>query len=317
MQSQPPDRNNPANPLFKVAALDIEKNFPSEAHLDEMAISATLNFKRSSDMRGRAKTFDGQDVTVSFSLALKRASLEIKFSCEKFADSRRIVDIKNVAFKSPLVSVGNFSQTINCASGRDISAGVEMDGHSKAQLSGPDAGLSLSTKASASFSRKNSRDAQYQISFECSNIKATSAGNTIHWEIFPKNAASSSNPPGSTDFLDGEVFSDQGRNAVSCACFVKKRDSVIDEPITANASVSTSIKDLIIDDVEFHDELGNRIDAGEIAREAQLAIGDLAKSILNKAELKKTLLKSVIKKHLVSQGMHTEGALIEICRANS
>jgi hypothetical protein len=317
MQSQPPDRNNPANPLIKVAALDIQKNFISENNFEDMAISATLNFKKSSDMRGRAKTFDGDEVTVSFSLALRRASLEFQFSCEKFTDNRRVVDIKNVAFKSALVSVGNFSQTINSNSGRDLSAEVGMDGQSKAHLSSPDANLTLSAKASASFSRKISRDTRYQVSFECSNIKATSAGNSIHWEIFPKNTTVETSLSGSTDFLEGEVFSDQGSNAVSCACFVKKRDNVCDESITVNASVSTSIKDLIIDEVEFHDDLGNRIEPGEITREDRLAFRDLAKNIVNKNELKKSLLKSIIKKHLVSQGMHTDGALVEICRANS
>src|SRR5207245_865559 len=78
MQTQPPDKNNPSNPLYKVAALTLDKE-----HVDipdsraTVRILATLTFKRSSDLRGKTKTSTGHDVTVCFSLAIRRASFEL------------------------------------------------------------------------------------------------------------------------------------------------------------------------------------------------------------------------------------------------
>lgn len=68
MRSQTPESNNPANPLDKVAALTIERVYPVETQTNKFRVLARLNFKKSADMRGHAKTTDGTPVTVSFTL---------------------------------------------------------------------------------------------------------------------------------------------------------------------------------------------------------------------------------------------------------
>ena len=78
MQFQPPDKNNPANPLHKVAALTLDKEFEGDA----TRVAATLTFKKSNDLRGRGRTKDGRDVAVNFGLALERASFELTFSTD-------------------------------------------------------------------------------------------------------------------------------------------------------------------------------------------------------------------------------------------
>src|ERR1043165_4608550 len=99
MQHQPPDSNNPSNPLLKIAALALNKEYKSLPPTPIVRLVASLNLKGSNDLRGTAKSEDGLDITVSFSLALRRANLQIHCSLE---GSGGTITISKVAFSAPM-----------------------------------------------------------------------------------------------------------------------------------------------------------------------------------------------------------------------
>src|SRR5258708_10970858 len=144
MQHQPPDKNNPSNPLLKIAALSLDKEYVKVAPTSKVRVIASLNFKSSSDLRGRAKTKVGEDVTVSFSLALKRASLEISFLFEKAGSADNVVNIERVAHLSTLHTrdqiTDEFSTKKRSAKKRSFGLGLTA----KASASGIAAGAKAS-----------------------------------------------------------------------------------------------------------------------------------------------------------------------------
>jgi hypothetical protein len=83
MQYQSPDSNNPCNPLMKSAALTLQKEKLGPSKRDAYAINARLTFKCSNDLRGFTQTADGDNITVCFSLAIKRASFQLSFSSDR------------------------------------------------------------------------------------------------------------------------------------------------------------------------------------------------------------------------------------------
>ena len=82
MKTQPPNENNPSNPLFKAVALTLRTVDVKTVPLRTVRVVASLNFKKSNHMHGETRATDGSEVTVSFSLAIKRASFELSFKFE-------------------------------------------------------------------------------------------------------------------------------------------------------------------------------------------------------------------------------------------
>lgn len=76
------------------------------------------------------------------------------------------------------------------------------------------------------------------------------------------------------------------------------------------------MSDLIVKNIAFVDELGERVEWSEIesklAPRKRLSWPNPFSSHLPEKE---RLLKQIIRKHLVSQGMTQDGARVEICRA--
>src|SRR5947209_1084646 len=100
MRYQPPDNNNPANPLLKVAALNLDKDYQTGG-AQQARIIAGLTFKRSNYLQGRTQAKDGRQITVTFGLALKRASFTLTFSTDTGQSPDGLVSLKKVAFVAP------------------------------------------------------------------------------------------------------------------------------------------------------------------------------------------------------------------------
>src|SRR5262245_58092063 len=97
MRNQPRDTNNPANPLIKVAALEIRRANEKAGRRQSCDVSVTLNFKKSADMRGSTIDRRGAEITVNFTLEIRRATLEISFLFENTRDNTHLKPSK-IAF---------------------------------------------------------------------------------------------------------------------------------------------------------------------------------------------------------------------------
>lgn len=208
MNIQPPDRNNPANPLLKVAALtlgavDIESPKPLKARKErirKVQIIASLNFKRSDDMKGNARAEDGRAITVSFSLGIRRASFELAASFE--ARGKKLARITNIAFLSPFEIASNVNEETVVRHGSE--KGYELSGSAEIRVSEMAAGVAgrgrASGKAKSSSTSKNIRKTKTE--FRQSNVLVTHGGNLIHWEFRPSQSLSDTEAA----YLEGEVF---------------------------------------------------------------------------------------------------------------
>src|SRR4051812_45755905 len=103
MRHQPRDNNNPANPLFKVAALEIKRVNERVGKQRSCFVAATLNFKKSSDLRGHTQDESGRGITVNFTLAIKRATFEMRFAFDDPKDLNHL-SVTKVAFVDGLTA---------------------------------------------------------------------------------------------------------------------------------------------------------------------------------------------------------------------
>jgi hypothetical protein len=318
MNLQAPGRNNPANPLLKVAALtlgavDIEPAKPAKlgkSRIRKIQIVASLNFKRSDDMRGNAKAADGRPITVSFSMGISRASFELSATFE--GREKKLARITNVAFLSPFEVESSVSEETVVRHGSE--KGYELSGTGGLQVSEMAAGIAGHGRAvgkmKSGSATKNVR--KTQRAFRQSNVLVTHGGNLIHWELSPARALSGSD----MQFLEGEVFHTRGERQQIPACMVSWIAEDQTGPLLIVGSVYTLMSDLVVKNIIFVDEYGEKIEWKEIDKPLAKSKFQWSMPLSPHIREKERLLKQIIRKHLLSQGMYQDGARVEICRAH-
>jgi hypothetical protein len=311
MRHQPPDNNNPANPLLKVAALNIDKEI-GQKDTSQARIVVNLTFKRSNDLRGKALSKDGRDVTVTFGLALARASFRLTLTTDRGLSANGLVKIEKVAFVNPIALkthvADDFAITKKKAGNIELATRVEVHGNPINIVPSGNA----KAKADASIGSGAKRKRRVSRKFETTNVSATFGGSEVHWEINPGAAGAADQ---SFSFLEGDVFRSAGTGRVLDACIISRKDGGSISSLVITGSVFVNMDNMIIENVSFLDEVGTPIDVRRIQQDNERGIGFREK--IFRDEVKKRLLKQIIRKHLVSQGMTTDGALVEICRGNT
>lgn len=315
MQYQRPDSNNPANPLIKVAALTLNKVYVGAAPSKQVRIEASLNFKRSNDLRGQATTQQGEDVTVSFSLALKRASFELTVWSEDGAPAGSSVELRKVAFMSALSVKDKVEDNSSTTSGFDRSIAVSASGEGGVGLSGVTGTIKGKADAKLKAGSATQRKRKVSRSFVRSNITATAGGDRVHWEINPRATNGSAEEEPEYSYLEGEVFCGAKPSQVLDACLVKTKHGRPAATLIIRGSVFTSMQDLIIENVTFVDSLGQSKSWRELEESSAVSGGLFGQKLFNQTQAKDRILRQIIRKHLVSQGMKVEGSSVEICRA--
>jgi hypothetical protein len=309
MQNHPPDKNNPSNPLVKVAALTIDKEYLKFAPTSAVKVLITLNFKRSADLLGRAKTLKDESATVTFSLGLRRASLELAFAFERAPTE--VVKVERVAYLSTLHSKDKISDLVvaenESRKGLTASVGATV----RAGLSGVDAGAQVGGKLEAVSKSKTTKKRKATRALSRSNVSATVGGNVVHWEINPNMLEYVDLNGGG--WLDGEVFKASTGKSIDACLAIWEHDEARGVP-TITASVFVSMADLIVGDVKVLSDIGEEISIRHFDTAEGVA------SIYNRfdpARVKECFVKQVIRKHLISQGMSVEGARVQISKASA
>lgn len=184
MQYQPPDTNNPCNPLLKAVSLTLDKEHVGDGADAVINVIANLTFKHSNDFRGYAKDAAGQMITVCFGMAMRRASFQICFGLDDLTRSAAgAITLHQVAHHSSLASE---TQVIE-ESCRSEEANAQLLGELKGNLSSTFASRSVSARASGRVladAKKGTRSTRRKkrTSVE-TNVTVTFSADKIHWEI--------------------------------------------------------------------------------------------------------------------------------------
>jgi hypothetical protein len=96
---------------------------------------------------------------------------------------------------------------------------------------------------------------------------------------------------------------------------VNRVDGEAISSLVVTGSVFVNMDNLILEKISYMDELGTPVEVNDVSPDAGLIAS--TKKIFFREEAKRRLLKQIIRKHLVTQGMTTDGALVEICRGNA
>lgn len=309
MQSHPPDKNNPSNPLVKVAALTIDKEYVQFAPKSAARVIVTLNFKRSGDLRGRAKTLEGESATVTFSLGVRRASLELTFAFEK--NPTEVVKMERVAYVSTVHSKNQISDLVVAEKNTMKAIAGSIGGSVRAGPAGADGSVHASGKVEAGSREKTTRKRKETRTVSRSNVSATVGGNIVHWEIVP-NMSNDSDRDGE-GWLDGEVFKASNGKSIDACIAIWEPDEQRGLPIIT-ASVFVSMADLIVSDVKVLSDLGEEISIKRFDTPENVVA---RYNPFQQDRVRECFVKQVIRKHLVSQGMSVEGARVQISKAST
>jgi hypothetical protein len=313
MQIQPPDRNNPSNPLYRVAALTLDKEYVKLDTKSTVRIIATLNFKRSHDLRGRTKTTSGEGVTVCFSLAIRRASFELTIFFEDNKPETSNITIRKIAHVTPLSTRHRISDSLSLdkQSARDRSLEGAIQG--ALGISDVSAEAAAAGKFIAKSGTKTTRTRRISGTTHKNNVTATFGSNIVHWELNASTALDKNDEAALTAWLEGEVFQ-KATGASLDACQASwKRDESRGLPVITG-SVFTSMSDLIVGDIHLLTDLGQEIPVKKVEQSAMTSFPGFG--ALFNSDAKERVVKQVIRKHLVSQGMVTDGARVQICKAS-
>jgi hypothetical protein len=319
MKYQSPDSNNPSNPLIKVAALTLDKEYAKVGKDALIKVQATLNFKQSSDLSGTAETKDGEDVTVCFSLAIRRASFEVSFQMDDGqVVPAELFELIDVAFHSPLQLTTRITDHSSVVRRSRKAASIGAAGQAAVRLAGPSVGFRLRGKTLAKKDTASRTKRSTSSRLERANVNVTFSENRIHWEIKPLASWGSAKQNNVGLWLEGEVFRSHGprRQRAIEACKIRWKREKAKGALVITGSVFTSMEDLIIDDIRFLTKWGEQIPWKKMDKRSS-TIALLPSLPLQYSKAKERFVRQVIRKHLVSQGMLVEGARVEICRANT
>ena len=251
MQKQPANRNNPANPLVKVASLDIERVKKS---LDEERVMIHASFKRSENIQGFTKNRAGEEVTLNFSLSLTRANVHLRFSTDNGGSAKGFLRISKVAFESPLPSKSRYSITCKNNSSDmlslDASAGVGASATPVTQHILPAAKLKAGGRAKKT--RSSSQEINQHTSHVESNISATHEPDCVYWEIRPQINASSEK------YIEGNMFMNKAGNLLS-ACNVKFNRAQEAPLFSLSVSILVNMSELNVELKDITDRFGEPV----------------------------------------------------------
>lgn len=312
MRRQPPDNNNPANPLSKVAALDIEKEYLQGTGAGKIKLSVSLTFKKSNDLHGSTKGRDGKNVNVTFSMSIQRASLEIVCSDDHGRHLDNIIKLRKVAFVGSVSGTSKLTENLLEISETKSGTAGKLNAGAKLNLTdvGAKAGANLEAGASLTSSVKKARRIK-NTRLE-NNITATHAGSRVQWEIVPIPALL---PTTEASHLVGEVFKSPTTSKSIEACIIERTDNGSIAEVVITGSVYVGMQDLILESIRFTDDTGLEIKTNQINSDCGV-IGDLRDNLFQKVA-KERILRQVIRKHLIEQGMSVSGSQVEICKASA
>ena len=179
MRRTPPGTNNPSNPLNKVAALQLDRE---ELPKGKIRVKAKLSFKRSDDMRGEAEREGSGTVTVSFSLAVRRATMQLRFAyCDPPKASS--LTVSEIAHLHPLVAKQKVKATQSANKLKRGKLSGALGGIAVARTQGTKGQLSAKAQASGEITRSGKRTTATTQIYSLSNVSATSDGDLS--PIFP------------------------------------------------------------------------------------------------------------------------------------
>jgi hypothetical protein len=308
VESRLSNSNDPANPLMQVAALTLDKVYVDMGPPPTFKVMANLNFKRTGDMSGNAQAKDGRDVTVTFGLSLKRASLTLSFESEDAHVGHDPVELRDVAFISSVAVSSEMERQRRDSSGvnRESSAGAALgfsgDPHT------PSAKASINAAAGLKREAQSRRETSTVAKNRFVNINATFSSNAVHWEVEPNVPAETvASGPG---HISGEVFRNEDGTAVA-ACVARVKSRILN-PVVVRGSVSVNFQDLSIEDIDIVDSVGEPLRPQSVRGGCEGFFGRG-----NVAEMKVRIVKEIIRNQLIEEGMRVDGARIEICRAHT
>jgi len=287
---------------MKSAALTLQKESLGSNQRDAYAINARLTFKYSNDLRGVSETIEGDNITVCFSLAIKRASFQLSFSSDRpKVNPAKFLRLAKIAHHSPIATMLEITNYVQARTSFIMSGKLEGSNH-KIGLGGK---MAKSRKSSA----------KSKIRVPSVNIAATVSPTVIHWEMEPVKQHFANN---SKSYLEGDVFveSDGNTGRPVSACEIKWDAEKANSALVIRGSVFVSMEDLAVEKIRFADDLGHAVSLNRLAQPDSSGRSQAAAfNPFPTSSAKQRFVKQIIRKHLVSQGMEIQGAYVEICNA--
>jgi hypothetical protein len=299
MRKQPRDTNNPANPLYKAASLDIRRANERIGKHRSCDVNVTLNFKKSNDMRGQTQDTNGKEITVNFTLANRRATFEMNVIFEQVNDLAYL-SISKVAFVDSMTT--------------DRSVKVANAGDTRRQTGSSAEGCASVSLGRAKVDAKG-RVAAAKKQSSASSRADTYERNTINWSLDSLWARQELNEE--QTYLSGEVFRNPAANKQIRACRMRWDVHKASSTPEIHGSVRVMTQDLLISDINFLDEDGKKLSWNAIRKPTSDGTVPSLKEKLfpDQEKMRDRLVRQIVRKHLVSQGMTLEGASLEICSA--
>lgn len=332
MKKNPPGSNNPTNPLHKVAALTLVRGETKRTKSKPSAktpVKVSLNFASSDQMTGEARDLNGQKVAISFSLAIRKATLDLRAS---FVDSPKDASAKlsfeAIAHQTSLVRPTKISTSRETKQTGKIGGKLKVPIEAKASTSrSPTLTGTVKAEGDVAAERSTKATSKRSISFDELNVEATSGGDGVHWSVNRLIGVTNGRDRSNREsYLLGEVFK-TARNASLAAATLSKSPAALPLAYELVASVRVLMSDLAVSNVKFTDHLGDhvrlaRIDPELVGRSMSIANKardkvELAAEAMgaNSERLRGRVMLEVIRRHLRDQGLDTSGATVEICKA--
>ena len=314
MRKQPRDTNNPANPLYKAASLDISRTNDRAGKYRSCDVNVTLNFKKSNDMRGQTLDRKGNEITVNFTVAIKRATFEMKIFFDDKIDLAHL-NVSNVAFADSLTT----NRSIKVVDAGDSHRQTESSAEGAASISlgrtRTDAKVAVGLRKKQSSASNRGDKWSSATSYRMTGISVTYERNIINWSLDSLWTRQDLNEEHT--YLYGEAFRNPATNRQVRACRIRWDGSKVSSSLEIHGSVRVMTQDMLISDVNFLNNEGRKLPWNAMLK---LDVDGNVSSIKERLtpdleKLKERLVRQIIRKHLVSQGMSLEGASLEICSA--
>jgi hypothetical protein len=221
------------------------------------------------------------------------------------------IDIQRVAHMAALHTRDRITNQITAEkqSKKNLSLGIGIN--AGVGIRGIDASAKASGKAAASKSSKVSHKRKISQALSRSNVAATFAGNVVHWEISP-NMLPDQVGGSEGAWLEGELFRSANGKSIDTCSVSWRQDNGRGVPVIT-ASVFITMADLMVQNVKVLTDLGDEISLKNVEQGAVSSFGAL-NPFMN-ANAKERFVRQIIRKHLLAQGMTTEGARVQICKA--
>lgn len=311
MRRQPPEDNNPANPLFKVAALEITKQYAGANKRRHTRIKIKLNFKKSNNMRGSTTAIDNKTINVVFELSLRNATLELSCVDDRFKSLSGVLQFGKVAYTKSLLQVEDMQEKKSIRTKKSRSGGGGIQAKVKTSLVNLIPDVATNANSKTEMSRIEDKSISTVRKMKSLNVSVTHTDTEINWEIRGNSIGPYDASP---NYLEGSLFTSACGSKIFNACTFKRIDDGSLSNVVVTASLMVSTKDLILGGVSFTDNDGFPVDWRSIR---PLGKGPgLLRDIMSQNDAKERLIKEIIRKHLLDQGMKTFGDLVEICRAS-